>query len=71
MLRLLLAELDGLNTLLGELQIQQENAGALLNSLPDDLSPERREVVVNALKLVGKVNYFWGGKSLTIGWDSR
>lgn len=21
--------------------------------------------------LVGKVNYFWGGKSLVIGWDSR
>mgnify|MGYP000772345690 FL=1 len=20
---------------------------------------------------MGKVNYFWGGKSLTIGWDSR
>ena len=24
-----------------------------------------------ALSLVGKVGYFWGGKSLVIGWDSR
>ena len=24
-----------------------------------------------ALTLVGKVNYFWGGKSNAIGWDSR
>ena len=28
-------------------------------------------MVETALTLYGKVNYFWGGKSLTIGWDSR
>ena len=39
--------------------------------LPDDLSMERRMVVTYALALVGKVDYFWGGKSLVLGWDDR
>ena len=39
--------------------------------LPDDLSMERRMVVAYALALVGKVDYFWGGKSLVLGWDDR
>ena len=28
-------------------------------------------MVRTACSLVGKVNYFWGGKSLVIGWDAR
>ena len=39
--------------------------------LPDDLSMERRMVVTYALALVDKVHYFWGGKSLVLGWDDR
>lgn len=39
--------------------------------LPDDLSMERRMVVTYALALVEKVDYFWGGKSLVLGWDDR
>lgn len=39
--------------------------------LPDDLSMERRMVVTYALALVDKVDYFWGGKSLVLGWDAR
>lgn len=39
--------------------------------LPDDLSMDRRMVVTYALALVGKVDYFWGGKSLVLGWDDR
>lgn len=39
--------------------------------LPDDLSMERRMVVTYALALVDKVDYFWGGKSLVLGWDER
>lgn len=39
--------------------------------LPDDLSMERRVVVTYALALVDKVDYFWGGKSLVLGWDDR
>lgn len=39
--------------------------------LPDDLSMDRRMVVTYALALVDKVDYFWGGKSLVLGWDDR
>ena len=39
--------------------------------LPDDLSMERRMVVTYALALADKVDYFWGGKSLVLGWDDR
>ena len=67
----LLAELNGIGTLLGDLGITQEDAAELLRRLPEDLSPERRAVVETACKLVGKLNYFWGGKSLVLGWDSR
>lgn len=67
----LLEEMELLGGLLGDLDITQEDAIALLENLPDDLSPERRAVIQHALTLVGKVNYFWGGKSLVLGWDSR
>ena len=65
----LLTELDTLGSLLGDLSISQADAVELLQNLPADLDPERRAVVETACKLVGKVNYFWGGKSLTIGWN--
>lgn len=67
----LLAELGILGDLLGDLSISQAEALALLQNLPDDLAPERKAVVKAACSLVGKVNYFWGGKSLVLGWDSR
>ena len=67
----LLEEMELLGGLLGDLSIAQEDALALLENLPDDLSPEREAVIRHALTLVGKVNYFWGGKSLALGWDSR
>ena len=47
------------------------DTAALIRNLPEDLSPEREAVVRTACSLVGKVNYFWGGKSLVLGWDSR
>lgn len=65
----LLAEGDSLVALLGDLAITQADAVELLRDLPAGLDPERRAVVETACKLVGKVNYFWGGKSLTIGWN--
>lgn len=40
-------------------------------SLPENLSPQRKEIVRSAYSLVGKVNYFWGGKSTELGWDER
>lgn len=67
----LLAEDEMLNSLIGDLNISQEEAMELMNGLPSDVSEARKAVVRQALTLVGKVNYFWGGKSLVIGWDER
>lgn len=67
----LLDELDVIGGLLANLGISDEKVIEFLQRLPDDLSPERRAVVETACKLVGKVNYFWGGKSSAIGWDPR
>lgn len=51
-----------------------EPTGAALEAwerLPESLSVERRMVVTYALALVNRVDYFWGGKSLVLGWDDR
>ena len=39
--------------------------------MPSDLSEQRRQVVLTGAQLLGKVHYFWGGKSRVLGWDSR
>lgn len=44
---------------------------AIMETLPDDLSEARKEVVLTAYSLLGKVKYFWGGKSRVLSWDSR
>ena len=67
----LLENLGSLNIPMGSLTISQEDAIELLENLPDDLDPERKNVVETAVQLVGRVSYFWGGKSLTLGWDDR
>ena len=67
----LLSDPTLLKGLMSDLTITQADAVELLKNLPDDLDEERRAVVKAALSLVGKVNYFWGGKSLTLGWDYR
>lgn len=53
------------------LAISDGTAQDILKNLPDSLSPERKKVIKAACSLVGKVNYFWGGKSSAIGWDSE
>lgn len=70
-LDLLLEELEEWGIFLSDLDISDAGALALWDRLPENLSNERRMVVQYALSLVGKVNYFWGGKSLVLGWDSR
>ena len=70
-LDILLENLGSLNIPMGSLTISQEDAIALLENLPDDLDPARKAVVETAVQLVGRVSYFWGGKSLTLGWDDR
>lgn len=70
-LDILLENLGSLNIPMGSLTISQEDAIELLENLPDDLDPARKAVVETAVQLVGRVSYFWGGKSLTLGWDDR
>ncbi len=67
----LLTERAMLEELVGSLVAFSTDAAEIMKQLPADLSQERREVVRVACSLVGKVNYFWGGKSLVLGWDSR
>lgn len=67
----LLENLGLLGGLIENLSVTEADAKALLAALPENLSAERREVLKAACSLVGKVNYFWGGKSLVLGWDSR
>ena len=70
-LDLLLEELEEWGILFSDLNISDPGALALWERLPINLSNERRMVVQYALSLVGKINYFWGGKSLVLGWDAR
>ncbi len=53
------------------LAISDATAQDVIDALPDSLSAERKSVVKKACSLVGKVTYFWGGKSSAIGWDSE
>ena len=72
---------EALNTLLEQdevlisatqsLAISDATAQDILKNLPDTLPAERKKVIKAACSLVGKVNYFWGGKSSAIGWDSE
>ncbi len=52
------------------LAITNADVQSIINGLPASLPQKRKDVVKNAGSLVGKVNYFWGGKSSAIGWDS-
>ena len=67
----LLEHRDLLRELIENVYSVSGDTAALIRSLPTNLSPEREAVVRTACSLVGKVNYFWGGKSLVIGWDAR
>lgn len=67
----LLEQRDLLRELIEDAYSVSGDTAALLRDLPEGLSPEREAVVRTACSLVGKVNYFWGGKSLVIGWDAR
>ena len=67
----LLEQRDLLRELIENVYSVSRDTAALLRDLPEGLSPEREAVVRTACSLVGKVNYFWGGKSLVIGWDAR
>ncbi|WP_035267763.1 C40 family peptidase [Desulfitibacter alkalitolerans] len=55
----------------GNTVLTQEEISKIRAMLPADLDLQRKKVVMAAYSIVGRVNYFWGGKSHVIGWDSR
>jgi len=55
----------------GATVLTQEQISKIRAMLPLDLDLQREKVVMAAYSIVGKVHYFWGGKSHVIGWDSR
>lgn len=65
----MLAELVG--TYGGEVSLDEAQIRTMLSAMPKDIPERRKAVVEKAYSLLGKVNYFWGGKSSAIGWDSR
>ena len=70
-LETLLENSDGYMGTMQSLTISDATAQEVIDKLPDSLSESRKSVVKKACSLVGKVNYFWGGKSSAIGWDSE
>ena len=54
-----------------DIELSPDEVAKIIENLPADLSEERKQVVLTAYQLLGEVNYFWGGKSLVLGWDSR
>ena len=54
-----------------DIELSPDEVAKIMENLPADLSEARREVVLTAYQLLGRVHYFWGGKSLVIDWDSR
>ena len=68
----MLSELIGAMDVTGNhVEISDAALRDILDNLPKTVSEERKETVKMAFSLVGKVSYFWGGKSSAIGWDSR
>ncbi|MBQ3427929.1 MAG: C40 family peptidase [Clostridia bacterium] len=65
----LLEESDVMTGASHSLAVTDANVQAILKGLPESLPQKRKDVVKNAASLVGKVNYFWGGKSTAMGWD--
>lgn len=43
----------------------------IMEQMGGSVGATRQQVVMTAYQLKGKCNYFWGGKSLVLGWDSR
>ena len=54
-----------------DIELSPDEVAKIMENLPADLSENRKQVVLTAYQLLGTVHYFWGGKSLIIGWDSR
>ena len=68
----MLSELIGAMDVTGNnVEISDAALQDILDNLPETVSEKRKATVKTAFSLVGKVSYFWGGKSSAIGWDNR
>ncbi|WP_368293758.1 NlpC/P60 family protein [Dehalobacter sp. TBBPA1] len=54
-----------------DITLSAQEIAAISQNLPPNLDEQRKNVVLVAYSLIGKVSYFWGGKSTVIGWDCR
>lgn len=70
-LETLLENSDGFIGATQSLAISDSTATDVIDNISDTISEERKNVVKKACSLVGKLTYFWGGKSSAIGWDSE
>lgn len=70
-LETLLENSDAFTGTMQSFAISDATAREISENLLEDLSEERKLIVKKACSLVGKVTYFWGGKSSAIGWDSE
>ena len=50
-------------------ELTDSELAAVMSRIPEDISGERQAVLTAALSLEGKVKYFWGGKSSSVGWN--
>ena len=68
----MLSELIGAMDVTGDnVEISDAALQDILDNLSETVSEKRKATVKTAFSLVGKVSYFWGGKSSAIGWDNR
>lgn len=67
----LLEQSNLLQELIGSVGILSTDVAEVKQYLPENISADRAEVVNVAASLVGKVNYFWGGKWPHKGWCSE
>ena len=51
--------------------LTKEEFSRIEELIPAEVHGQARSVLLSALSLEGKVNYFWGGKSHYVGWDAR
>lgn len=47
-----------------DIELSPDEVAKIMENLPADLSEARREVVLTAYQLLGRVHYFWGGCAL-------
>ncbi|KAB3537884.1 NlpC/P60 family protein [Alkaliphilus pronyensis] len=55
----------------GQMFLSNDEIEQIKSCLPVDYYVDRELIVEKAKSIVGKVRYFWGGKSLATDWDNR